>query len=105
MKSTMTHSWTDPKEESEIVNESPMILSPVDKSSKIIFVQCPGKKIAIRSVPNVKSSVVIGYIRNGDVIEVYRETIGGFFKLIDKKVLNQIKIIYWLSLLMLCFFY
>ena len=62
------------------------ILSPTDRSSKVIKIKCPGKKVAIRSTPNVKGSEIVGYIHNGDVIEVYQETIGGFFRFIDKKV-------------------
>ena len=85
-------SWATPREETKDMNQdaagssSSSLLSPVDKTTKIISVKCPGKKIAIRSVPNVQISEVVGYVNNGDLIEVYKETIGGFFKLLDKKV-------------------
>lgn len=52
---------------------------------KIVQLNCPGKKVPIRTAPNIQAELV-RYAINNESIEVYNKTTGGFFKLADGTV-------------------
>ena len=52
---------------------------------KIVHLNCPGKKVPIRTAPNIQAELV-RYAINNEKIQVYNKTTGGFFKLVDGTV-------------------
>ena len=52
---------------------------------QIVQLSCPGKKVPIRTEPNITSELV-RYASNGEKLEVFSKTTKGFFKLVDGSV-------------------
>ena len=61
-----------------------MMYDPAN-STKWFLVSCPGKKVPLRLQPHVQSEI-IEYISSGEKIEVYIQTIAGFYQIAHDRV-------------------